>query len=262
MYLLCFALRLGEYFILRTDQSFWGEAFVHKLAGIAVLFIAAWRLSVDGLGFRQRQGSRRLAQGLALGLTAFFIAYGAEFLMLACQGKERSLKVYVSAYGAEDAVQRAPLFFLLCLAGNGVNVVMEEGMFRGLFQRLLERRYSFWISARVCSLLFGLWHIVGPMRNWLDGVDSLGSAAVQAAALAVTSALVGLKWALLTQRSGGLFLAMGDHFFNNTIVNLLHVTAAGQADPLLSLRVALAQTLSFLWVAWISARRRTENPIA
>ena len=84
------------------------------------------------------------------------------------------------------------------------------------------------------------------MRNWLDGVDSLGSAAVQAAALAVTSALVGLKWALLTQRSGGLFLAMGDHFFNNTIVNLLHVTVAGQADPLLSLRVALAQTLSFL----------------
>ena len=172
--------------------------------------------------------------------------------MLACQGKEPSLKV---------SVQRAPLFFLLCLAGNGVNVVMEEGMFRGLFQRLLERRYSFWISAGVCSLLFGLWHIVGPMRNWLDGVDSLGSAAVQAA-LAGISALVGLKWALLTQRSGGLFLAMGDHFFNNTIVNLLHVTAAGQADPLLSLRIALAQTVSFLWVAWISARRRTEKPIA
>lgn len=259
VYLLCFALRLAEYFVLRTDQGFWGEAFVHKLAGIGVLFAAARLLSVKKLGFRQERQGLRLLQGLGLGFGAFCAAYGAEFLLLASQGQEPSLEVYVNAYGGE-AVRRAPLFFLLCFAGNGINVVMEEGLFRGLFQRLLERRYSFWVSAGVCSLLFGLWHTAGPLRSWLDGLSSPGAAAAQGAVLAITSALVGFKWALLTKQSGGLAMAMGDHFFNNTIVNLLHVSAAGQADSLMSLRIALAQLLSFCVVAAFAASRRRNRP--
>lgn len=255
VYLLCFALRLAEYLILRTDQSVWGEAFVHKLAGVAVLLAAARLLSVEKLGFRQRRGFLRLAQGLGLGFAAFFAAYGAELLLLACQGKQPSLAVYVSAYGGEEA-RRAPIFFLLCLAGNGLNVVMEEGVFRGLFQRLLERRYSFAVSAVLSSLLFGLWHVAGPLRSWLDGASSPGAAAAQGLMLAATSALVGFKWALLTKKSGGLAMSMGDHFFNNTIVNLLHVVAAGQADAWMSLRIALAQLLSCCIVAVVAVGQR------
>lgn len=39
IYLLCFVFRLFEYFILRTDQTVVGEAVVHKLIGIAILFV-------------------------------------------------------------------------------------------------------------------------------------------------------------------------------------------------------------------------------
>ena len=38
---------------------------------------------------------------------------------------------------------------------------MEEGIFRGLFQRMLEKRFSFLVSAGIASGLFGLWHMAG-----------------------------------------------------------------------------------------------------
>lgn len=160
LYMLCFALRWGELFWPRTDQTFWGEAFLHKLAGIGILLLAARLLAVGRLGFRQKDGAVRFCQGLALGLAVFALAYGAELLLLAARGQQPALSVYVSAYGVNGNLgsRTEPLFFLLCLAGNAINVAMEEGLFRGLFQRLLERRFSFlrrrW--AAPCCLACGI----------------------------------------------------------------------------------------------------------
>ena len=38
-YLLCYAFRILEYFVLRTDQTLVGEAIVHKLMGIGIFVV-------------------------------------------------------------------------------------------------------------------------------------------------------------------------------------------------------------------------------
>ena len=50
IYLICFILRIAEYLILRTDQTFWGESFAHKLLGLMLLIPA---LHFYGLNSKQ-----------------------------------------------------------------------------------------------------------------------------------------------------------------------------------------------------------------
>lgn len=74
--------------------------------------------------------------------------------------------------------------------------------------------------------------------------------------LVVTTFLGGVKFALLTKMTGSLYMAMGDHFVNNTIVNMLHVASASGADELMFARMGIAQTLSFVIVLIVYLKRR------
>lgn len=156
VYLMCFILRFMEYFLLRTDETFWGEAFIHKLLGIVILFAAlkVYRLKPAEIGFVKKDVLRRLSEGMAFGLFVFVPAYSIEIFMHIMQGRFETLSVYVSAYSVTGTVgmQTGFLFFLICIAGNIINIIMEEGVFRGFFQKMLEKKYSFF-SVR-CHRLF------------------------------------------------------------------------------------------------------------
>ena len=41
---------------------------------------------------------------------------------------------------------------------------------------------------------------------------------------------------------------MTDHFINNTVVNILHISSTSGIDELQTVRVAIAQTISFVIV--------------
>lgn len=79
--------------------------------------------------------------------------------------------------------------------------------------------------------------------------------------LIVTSGLVGFKFVMMTRMTGSLYMAMGDHFINNTIVNILHVVSNTDADELQFIRIAIAQTLSFIVVliCYLKKYRKAEN---
>lgn len=259
IYFICYGFRIFEYFILRTDKTWVGEAVVHKLTGIVILFAAVGflRETLADIGLARKGGLRNIGKGLFFGIGVFIIAYAVEIMMAIAGGTFVSLQVYVSTYAVDQNLGHRTewLFFIICIVGNMVNVFMEEGIFRGLFQKILEKKYSFMCSALIASVLFGLWHIVGPIRNYFDGVSGVEGMIANAIMLTVTSALVGFKFALLTKMTGSLYMAMGDHFVNNTIVNILHVVSETGVDEMMFVRITIAQSVSFLLVLICYIRR-------
>ncbi len=255
VYGICFSFRAVEYMLIRTDQSVLGEAFLHKLIGILVLrvFIRHCSFRWRQIGFRRQGAGRQILYGLLLGGAAYTFAYSIEFLIQFLKGGHPAFQLYVAMYsaGGNEVNQRTVLFFAICLIGNLINVMMEEGIFRGLFIRLIEIRYEFIKSALFSSLLFGLWHIAAPARAFWDGEMAVSAAILYACGYVFLSGIVGFKFCLLVKTTGALWAAMADHFFNNTIINILHVMTESGTDEFQILRVAAAQALSCLIVIWL-----------
>ncbi len=269
IYFLCFVFRIIEYFFIRTDQTFFGEAFIHKLIGIGILIGAVFlfHYKFKDIGLKTGKAFLDILKGLAFGIGVFVLAYGVEIIILAAQNQFRGLEFYVSAYSVNGNFGKRTdfIFFFICIIGNVINVVMEEGIFRGLFQKMLCDKFKFVIAAIIASALFGMWHVMSPLRSFIDGEMSVGGFIANTCMLIGTSALVGFKFAMIGKLTGNLYMAMGDHFVNNTIVNILHVMSSEEADHLMTIRITIAQSVSFsivlVWflIVYFKYKKAQEN---
>ena len=207
-------------------------------------------MNLKDIGFGKNNVLRNLLKGLGFGLSVFIVAYITEILILIVQNKFAMVQIYVSAYAIDGNIgnQTAFIFFIICILGNIINVVMEEGLFRGLFQKMLEYKYSFIVSAIISSVLFGVWHIMAPVRSYCDGMIGVSGLLVNMIMLVITSGIIGFKFCLLAKMTGSLYMSMSDHFVNNTIINIFHVISDTGVDELQVVRIAVAQSLSFIIV--------------
>ena len=101
-----------EYFILRTDKTFFGEAFIHKILGIIVLYIVAKSMSFNckNIGFTRKKVIFYLRQGFLFGIFVYSISYGIEILINMSHGQFKSLEFYVSTYSVEGNINKLQLF--------------------------------------------------------------------------------------------------------------------------------------------------------
>jgi membrane protease YdiL (CAAX protease family) len=253
----CLIARVLDSLLLRTDEGAIGELFTHKLFGIALMGWALYYLHIKwrDIGFDRSRLAKGVLIGLGIGVPVYAVAYGAELIAT----KNASLQFFTTSYNVtgNTVLDSGFLFVLICVAGNMINVVMEDGVFRGLFLKVAESRYPFIKAALFSSVLFGLWHGMMPLRNFLTGEQSPMGALMSALMLMLTSFIFGMVLCLLCRLEGSLWAGMTVHFINNAGVNLLHVVSPTGVDAMQTMRIATAQTILFIVVAvWYARRNR------
>ncbi len=239
-----------EAIVLRMDETFFGENFINKLFGILVVFIVLrclnWKWS--DIGFVRAGSVKCIGIGLLIALCSFVISYSTEIIILKSQGHDIGFGVFTTGFSltGETAVHTGIGFILMCVFFNIINVIMEEGTFRGLFYNITVIDHSPKYACIFQAFLFGVWHIVTPLHNLIDGDINIGSFIALGVGYIILAGMMGIKWELLYRMTGNLYAGMADHFFNNCIAtNLLHVTTESGIDEMMIIRVAIAQLLSF-----------------
>lgn len=253
IFIICSVARVIEYFYIRTDDTFLSENFLHKLFGILLLWgiLSICKLRWKDIGFTKNGIISGIGKGLLFGLVCSIFAYAVECLILLFLHSNVRLSFYASGFSLTDekGSQAGIFFILLSVLFNLINVWMEEGIFRGLFTKILEgisyRRSLFFIA-----FLFGIWHLVMPFRDFLDGESSLANLTIMGIGYVILAGMMSIKWSLLYKITGSLWFGLGDHFFNNLASNLVHVVSNSEADSLQIVRILLWQLLSFAIVLW------------
>lgn len=253
IFLECLVIHTFEVMVLRTDETVFAECFINKVFGIVLLFVLLWRLRWKwrDIGFKKERAAADLVKGMLLCTVFYSIAFIAEFIMLKQRGTPGHIEVFTTGFSLTgNVVKRTGIgFMLMCIGFNIINVWMEEGMFRGFFMTYADSEKSKTFSLLFAALLFGLWHLVTPLRSLVDGEMSGGEFAVMSIGYVVLSGLMGIKWGLLFRMSGSVWIGLADHFFNNCVVtNLLHVVTDTGTDELQIVRVLIGELTSFFAV--------------
>ena len=263
LYIICYAFRLWEYLTLKTDESVIGENFIHKVCGIVVIFAA---LFVSGLhwrniGFTCTDRLKNIGLGFALGFVFYALVYAVEYIALYVQGASPFLTISAGSFSLIKKNEFVSVGIGFILLFNFLNVWMEEGLFRGLFTRLLRERYDFRSSVFISAVLFGLWHIAMPVRAFIEGEMEFAPMLFLSVGYVAFSFVYGLKMSFLYRMTGSVWAGMADHFFNNSVINIVHVVSSKGNDHLQIIRIVAAQLLSFIFVYMLYLRKRKNSDL-
>ncbi|MBQ1433762.1 MAG: CPBP family intramembrane metalloprotease [Ruminococcus sp.] len=253
LFAVCLMVHTIEVMFIRTDETVFAECFINKVFGITALLWVLSRLKMNwrDIGFKKEAFLSSTAKGIGICAGSYLAAFAAEFIILAAQGRPAHLEFFVTGFSLTGSTVKltGAGFVLMCIFFNIINVWMEEGVFRGFFIKYISCGHNRKKALYISSLLFGLWHLVTPVRSLLDGDMSSTEFAVMSVGYVVLSMLMGIKWGLLYQMSGNIWIGMADHFFNNCVVtNLLHVVTADGVDEMQIIRVITGELISFIAV--------------
>jgi uncharacterized protein len=189
--------------------------------GVAATFLLAriWieRRSLTDLGLSRRH----LVRNLLLGFLVGFLMQGTTIGILALAGWYHITSLAPGSV-AIGLILRGLGFFLLV-------ALFEEGVFRGIIFRLLERSLGSWIAIIMSALFFGLLHLLNP------GATVFGALAIALEA----GSLLGAAY-MLTRN---LWLAVGIHWAWNFFEGPIFGTTISGSGPD-SVKALITSTMS------------------
>lgn len=261
LFILCSIPEYIEFLIIKTDQTFLAENVLCKLFIIAVVLavLRARRESIKSIGFKSYGFLRSGALGLSLGILSFTISYAVEFIVLRSMGKAPSLQFFISNFALQNqnvtGVSIAAI--AICVAGNAINVLAEEGLFRGLFLHLGQTTFTQCKSNLFQAFLFGVWHVVMVVGWVIDGSMNIPTAVAMAIGYVLLAGILGYEWGMCVALTGTLWAGIFEHFFNNLLTNTVHVVTSTGVDELQILRIVLSNILSLAFVILLTKRKNS-----
>ena len=264
LFCLCSVVEYIEFLYVRTDQTIVADNIGTKLFCILTIVIVLRRSNfrLADIGFCTKRMLRSILSGLALGVITFGISYFVEILFLRSQGHHISLQFFVSNFALTGATTQVTATFValsICVAVNIINVLAEEGLFRGIILKLGKERFGFFTANCIQAALFGVWHIVMVVLGIYDGLMDISTAVIMAIGYVILAGILGLEWGLCVSMSGTLWVGISEHFFNNFIGNTLHVVTESGTDELQIARIVLSNILSLAIVLIVSRCKKEKT---
>ena len=255
-----------EFLFIRTDQTIIADNVITKICCIIATLIAmkVCGLRLSDIGLKWKSTFKYIGCGFGLGIFTFAISYGLETLLLALQGKAPHLSLYITNFGLSGATSEVSLSavaVIICVIVNIINVLAEEGMFRGFILRVVTDKWGFKTGNYVQALLFGIWHIVMCVLGVYDGQMTIVQAIVFAIGYVVLAGILAIEWGTCVNMTGVLWVGLSEHFFNNFIGNILHVVSTTGTDEFQIIRIVLSNFLSLGIVLFINKKNKANQKI-
>ncbi|MGL4346077.1 MAG: lysostaphin resistance A-like protein [Cellulosilyticaceae bacterium] len=257
----CLLLRLNDIFVLKIDEA-WGEIIISKFLGFVLILGCLYYIKEKfaTIGLHRNQIGLCIIIGFGVNLLVYLIAYITEYIVLAVGNQNPEF--ILAAIDPKQGVTGSVLFALWLIVGNVVNALMEEGLFRGVFLPAFKSRYTFWKANMLQALLFGVWHLVWPLKYYLSGQQSLMGAVMNGVVLLLGTCTFAVVWGYMFEKTNSLWTPIAAHFIANTIQNILHVQSTGGLDMMVALRGTVASLVglaSILIVKWLASKYKCQN---
>ena len=249
-----------EFLFIRTDQTIIADNVITKIFCIIATLVAMkiYALKLSDIGLKNKNTFKYIGCGLGLGLFTFAISYGLEMVLLTVQGKEPQLSVFITNFGLSGATSEFTLSvqaLIICVIVNIINVLAEEGMYRGFILKAVTDHWGFKTGNYAQAFLFGIWHIVMCVLGVYDGQMSVVQAIVFAIGYVVLAGILAIEWGTCVNMSGVLWVGLSEHFFNNFIGNFLHVVSTSGTDEYQIIRIVISNFLSLGIVLFINKKK-------
>jgi len=238
-----FLLRILDVFVIRSDELY-GEQVLTKVVGLILIFAYTWSVkgTLASIGLHAKDWNSSILIGFSLMAIGLVAGYGVEWFFLYSTGLNP--EIFIEAQGntlIPEYVATGGLFFTITLlVGNIINSFMEESFFRGILITHLGSRMSLTRANLIQAGIFGIWHIIWPLRDYLDGHITLMTTVITSVGYILLSGLIGFAWGYFYQKTNSLWASWSAHTLNNTIFNLVHITTSTGIPNTLGLRVAVS----------------------
>jgi len=261
--LLALVLRFLDVFVLRLDER-WGEILLSKaLAFLLILaYLHALHRRAADIGFHTHHLASSAVIAVTVTMLALAVGYGAEWIYVTLGTWQPGVVLGPPRpHPASPFASLGAVWFGAWLVfGNVVNSLMEEGLFRGVMLTHFRTRLTPWKANFLQALLFGLWHLVWPLKMFLTGQATASLALGVCVSYLIASGIVGLLYGYMFLRTGNLWASWIGHTLHNSTFNLVHTATPGGLDPGIMVRglvMSFAFLFSLLLVRGMANRFRT-----